>query len=308
MYAMRVRKFLIIAISMLSAVTLYMRADIAPAGGAEPTNSGSVTVTDSAITPPSVTILSRGSVVWTNKGSRLHKIDSGAFSSFDLNPAGAHRVLFLSPGVYPYSLDRVIKGEVVVVTGVPPVNAPPGPSSGPGSTRHFWKGTVQATSSYRTHVPCSPLAKNCVDGIISGGPYIGTYVGTLALAEDTNGLITGEGHVTMSGCEMPGPFPPAKNINFAVKGVDDRKALSLQIIQSSYRTDGKTCGFAYGLAETPGASPAAAVIPITAPGTAQGPWHGRADLPPSPPGPFSTATFVIDYQFALTCTDCQKSQ
>jgi hypothetical protein len=48
------------------------------------------------------------------------------------------------------------------------------------------------------------------------------------------------------------------------------------IIQSSYRTDGKTCGFAYGLAETPGASPAAAVIPITAQGTAQGAWHGRA--------------------------------
>jgi hypothetical protein len=309
MFAMRVGKFLIVASLLLSALSLYMRADVTPASGAQPTNSGSVAVTDSAIIPPSVTILTRGSVVWANKGSRPHKIVSfhGAFPDFELALGGAHRVLFLSPGVYPYIVDGAINGTVIVLTGVPPVSASPGSSSTPGPTRHSWQGTIHATSTYRTHVPCSPLAEHCVNGIIRGGPYTGTYAGTLILAEDSDGLITGQGHVTMSGCALPGPFPPAKNITFAVRGVDDGKALSLQIIQSSYRTDGKTCGFAYGLAETPGASPSAAVIPITAPGIAKGPWHGRADLPPSPPGPFSTATFMIDYQFALNCTDCRRS-
>lgn len=310
MFAMRVRKFLIVAFLLLSAVTLYVGADIAPADGAQPTNAGSVTVTDSAIIPTSVTILARGSVVWTNRGSRLHKIISshGAFNDFELAPADAHRVLFLSPGVYPYTVDGVIKGAVVVLTGVPPVSASPGPSSTAGPPRHFWKGTLYATASYRTHVPCSPYAEHCVNGIIRGGPWTGTYDGTLILAEDSDGLITGQGRVSMSGCKLPGPFPPAKHIRFEVRGVDNGKALSLQIIQSSYSTDGKTCGFAYGLVETPGGSPSAAVIPITAPGTAQGPWHGRAELPPSPPGPFSTASFTIDYQFAFTCTDCQRSQ
>jgi hypothetical protein len=225
-----------------------------------------------------------------------------------LTPGNAHRALFLTPGVYPYTVDGVIKGEVVVLTGVPPVNASAGPSSTPGPTRHSWQGTLHATSSYRTHVPCSPLAEHCVNGIIRGGPYTGTYEGTLILAEDSDGLITGKGRVSMTGCKMPGPFTPAQHISFDVRGVDDGKALSLQIIQSTYRTDGKTCGFAYGLVETPGGSPSAAIIPITAPGIAKGPWHGRADLPPSPPGPFTTATFMIDYQFALNCTDCRKSQ
>jgi plastocyanin len=311
MFAMRVRKFLIVAVLLLIAVTLYIRADIAPADGAQPTNSGSVTVTDSAIIPTSVTILARGSVVWTNRGSRLHKIVSshGAFNPFELTPADAYRVLFLRPGVYPYTVDGVIKGAVIVLTGgVPAAHAPTKPSPTPGPPRHFWKGTVHATATTRTHVPCSPLAEHCVNGIIRGGPWTGTYDGTLILAEDSDGLITGQGRVTMLSCKFPGPppRPPAKHISFEVRGVDDGKKLSLQIIQSSYHADGPTCGFAYGWVETPGGSPSAAVIPITAPGTAQGPWHGRAELPPSPPGPFSTASYTIDYQFAFTCTDCQR--
>jgi hypothetical protein len=225
MFAMRVRKFLIVPFLLLSAVILYVGADIAPAGGAQPTNAGSVTVTDSAIIPTSVTILARGSVVWTNRGSRLHKIISshGAFNDFELAPADAHRVLFLSPGVYPYTVDGVIKGAVVVLTGVPPVSASPGPSSTAGPPRHFWKGTLYATASYRTHVPCSPYAEHCVNGIIRGGPWTGTYDGTLILAEDSDGLITGQGRVSMSGCKLPGPFPPAKHISFEVRGVDKER-------------------------------------------------------------------------------------
>jgi plastocyanin len=305
---MRARKFLIVAFLLFGAVTLYMRADVAPAGGAQPTNSGSVTVTDSAISPPSVTIPARGSVVWTNKGSRLHKIvaSHGAFNAFDLAPAGAHRVSFLSPGVYPYTVDGAIKGAVVVLTGVPAAGASTGPSPTPGPPRHFWSGTIHATATYRTHVPCAPGSEGCGnDGQHRGGPYIGTYDGRLILAEDADGLITGQGQVSASGCKFA-PHP-AKHISFAVRGVDDGKGLSFHIILSSYRSDGQTCGFVFGLVETPGASPSAAFIPFTAPGTAQGPWHGRAELPPSPPGPFSTASFVVEYQFALTCTDCRHS-
>ena len=299
----RVRKFLIVAFLLLSAVSLHMRAEIALADGAQPPNVGTVTVTDSAIIPSSVTIRVGGSVLWANRGSRLHRIvsSSGAFSAFVLTSGHSHRVPFPRPGVYPYTVDGAINGAVVVITRVPASNASTGPSRTPGPPRHFWKGTVHANSSYITHVPS-------VHGIVRGGPYPGTYDGTLTLAEDSDGLITGQGRVTMSSCKFPGPMPlpPAKHINFDVRGVDDGKKLSLQIIQSSYRADGPTCGFAYGLVETPGGSPSAAVIPITAPGTAQGPWHGRAELPPSPIP--STASYTIDYQFAFTCTDCQRSK
>jgi hypothetical protein len=222
-----------------------------------------------------------------------------------LTPGNAHRALFLTPGVYPYTVDGVIKGEVLVLTGVPPVNASPGPSTTPGPTRHSWQGTVHATAHYQERpVPCSPYAYNCDNGFIRVGLLTdtGTYDGTLILAEDSDGLITGRGRVSASGCTK---FPhPAKHISFEVRGVDDGKALSLQIIPSSYRPDGTECGFAFGWTVTPGASPSAAVIPITAPGTAQGPWQGRADLPERVP----TTTLTAVFWFAFNCTDCRKSQ
>jgi plastocyanin len=298
-------KMLIVAVLLLSAVPLYTSAAIAPAGEAQPSNAGSVTVTDSAITPASVTILAGGSVVWTNRGSRLHKIVSSraAFDAFELTPAHSHRVLFSSPGVYPYTVDGVLKGTVVVSNGVPPGNAPTGPSSTPGTPRHSWKGTVHATATYTTHVPCVMDSAGCgSDGIARGGPYIGTYDGTLALAEDADGRITGQGGVSASGCEMGPSSPPAKHISFEVRGVDNGKQLELQIIPSSFRRDGVECGFAFGWMVYPGASPSSAVIPITAPGTAQGPWHGRAEFPV----PITTGLVIVDFQFALTCTDCRK--
>jgi hypothetical protein len=168
------------------------------------------------------------------------------------------------------------------------------------TTGHLWKGTVHATASYITHVPS-------VHGIVRSGPYEGTYDGTLELDEDSQGDMSGHGTVNASGCEMP-ELHPATYISFEVRGTDNGKQLELQIIPSTFHHDGTECGFGYGMAVIPGTSPSSAVIPITAPGTAQGAWHGRAELPPSPPGPFSTASFTVDYQFALTCTDCQGSR
>jgi len=118
-FALRARKLLIVTFLLLSGVTLYIRADINPARGAQPPKAGSVTVTDSAITPTSVTILAGGSVLWTNQGSRPHRIVSsrGAFDAFWLASAHSHRVPFPLPGVYPYTVDAVTKGLVVVITG-----------------------------------------------------------------------------------------------------------------------------------------------------------------------------------------------
>ena len=132
------RKFLIVAVLLSIAVTLYLRAAIAPAHGAQPPKVGTVTVTDSAITPSAVTILAGGSVLWTNRGSRLHKIVSsrGAFNAFVLTTAHSHRVPFLRPGVYPYTVDAVTKGVVVVIAGsayVPPAAAS---STGPENCGH----------------------------------------------------------------------------------------------------------------------------------------------------------------------------
>jgi plastocyanin len=137
-FAMLSRKFLIVAVMLSIAVTLYLRAAVAPAHGAQPPKVGTVTVTDSAITPSAVTIPAGGSVLWTNRGSRLHKIVSsrGAFSAFVVTSAHSHRVPFLHPGVYPYTLDAVTKGVVVVIAGsayVPPATAS---STGPENCGH----------------------------------------------------------------------------------------------------------------------------------------------------------------------------
>jgi hypothetical protein len=305
---MRCRR-LLLSVRLFLLVALLILSNIATGGGAQPTNSGSVTVTDSAVVPRTVTILaSGGNVVWTNRGSKRHKIISAhrAFTDFELAPAEAQRVAFLSAGVYPYTVDGVTNGTVIVLSGAPPVGAPPGASSTPGPRRHTWQGTIHATATYRTHVPCEPGNRRCVNGWVRGGPYTGTYDGTLGLAEDSNGLITGQGRVSASGCKFAS-LPPATHISFEVRGsVIEAEgalpaALSLHIIISSFQTDGKTCGFGYGMAENiPEAHPGDAVIPITAPGIAKGPWHGRAEF-------FTTASFKVDYQFELNCTDCRRS-
>lgn len=119
MFATRLQKFLVIVFLLLGALTLSIRVDIAPAAGVPPTSAGSVSVTDSGITPTSVTILAGGSVLWTNRGSRPHNIVSsrGAFDSFWLASAHSHRVPFPLPGVYPYTVDGVTKGVIVVIAG-----------------------------------------------------------------------------------------------------------------------------------------------------------------------------------------------
>jgi len=127
------RTLLIVAVLFLSAAILYIRADSAIAG-AQPSDLGTVTITDSAIIPTSVTILAGGSVLWTNKGHRPHNVVSsrGAFDAFWLASTHSHSVPFPLPGVYPYTVDAVTKGVVVVIAGS--AGATPGTGANASST------------------------------------------------------------------------------------------------------------------------------------------------------------------------------
>ena len=162
-------------------------------------------------------------------------------------------------------------------------------------TGKAWNGTVHSTATMKYHAM---------------GSYTGTYDGKLVLNEDSQGAITGHGHVAASGCELPpcsNCRPPATFIDFDVTGTDNGKRLELQIVPSSFRLDGNTCGFGIGFGDRPGlertATPKSAIIPITTSGIAEGPWFGRWVWTTAAGTDVNTA----DYKFALTCTDCQES-
>ena len=77
----------------------------------------SVTIADGALTPPVVSVIAGGNVLWTNAGTRPHEIvaQNNAFPTFSVTPGGTHGVSFQQPGRYPYVLDGAIKGTVFVV-------------------------------------------------------------------------------------------------------------------------------------------------------------------------------------------------
>jgi|SRR5579872_1089496 len=133
MFAPRARKFLIVAFLLLSGVTLYIRADIAPAGGAQSLGAAPVTITDSALSPKTVTIPVGGSVLWTNRGTGYHQVvaDRGAFKTFRLPPAGSNRLSFAVTGIYPYAVDAKSKGTIIVIAaiGAAAASTPIGPTS-----------------------------------------------------------------------------------------------------------------------------------------------------------------------------------
>ncbi len=93
----------------------------------------SVTIADSGLTPPNVTVAAGGSVTWTNRGARQHEITAAgdAFPHFSLAPEGTRSVAFMKPGRYPYLLDGAVKGMVVVV--VPSGGGGPGVGGGSGA-------------------------------------------------------------------------------------------------------------------------------------------------------------------------------
>ncbi len=151
-----------------------------------------------------------------------------------------------------------------------------GTNCGEFYTGKVWTGTIHATGT-----GTGPGG--------TGGSFTGTYDGKLTLVEGADGAITGHAQVAASGCSA---VKPAKSILFDVTGTDNGKQLELQIVPSSFRIDGTNCGFGYGWVADPYGSPHSAIIPITAPGMAQGAWEGHFDHP--------STTATVRYQFSLT--------
>jgi plastocyanin len=134
----RSRWFVLLAIvagAVLAAV------DIAPAGGAQSLDAAPVAITDSALSPVTVTIPVGGSVLWTNRGTSSHEVvaERGAFQTFRLAPSNSNRVSFALAGIFPYAVDGKIKGVVIVSAGsaiASPSTSPTGSSAGPDNCGH----------------------------------------------------------------------------------------------------------------------------------------------------------------------------
>ncbi|HLG72919.1 MAG TPA: hypothetical protein VK009_21070 [Chloroflexota bacterium] len=69
--------------------------------------TASVTITDTGISPASVTIPQGGSVTWTNKGNRTHTADStggpSTFNTAGIGPGSSATLVFTVPGLYAYT-------------------------------------------------------------------------------------------------------------------------------------------------------------------------------------------------------------
>ncbi len=153
-----------------------------------------------------------------------------------------------------------------------------------------WHGTVTSTATVLYHT-----------GGVTSGPYTGSYAGTLALAEDAAGAITGHVRVSASGCHIGGG-KPATAINFNVTGTDSEGLLRLQLVITSFRINGTNCGFGDGwYPPQPGISvtQASAGIPVGPPGTARASWTVFAYHP--------SGKWTVHYQVDLTCTGCGGS-
>jgi len=117
------------------AGAVLARVDIASAGGAQSLDAAPVAITDSALSPVSVTIPVGGSVLWMNRGTSSREVvaDREAFKTFRLAPSNSIRVSFALAGIFPYAVDGKIQGVVIVIAGsaiASPSTSPTGSSAG----------------------------------------------------------------------------------------------------------------------------------------------------------------------------------
>jgi plastocyanin len=92
----------------LALLGLSLAAAPASAHADAPPPSASVTISDSGVSPRSVTVLAGGSIMWTNAGNTVHTATSlpGAVLTFDTGGLGhgqANTATFGTPGTYNYS-------------------------------------------------------------------------------------------------------------------------------------------------------------------------------------------------------------
>jgi plastocyanin len=81
---------------------------VAPGPNAQIQQNAAISLSDNGFSPAAVAIVPGGTVTWTNLGTTVHTVTSGAaapqpFDSGGLAPAGSYSVQFPTPGTYLYS-------------------------------------------------------------------------------------------------------------------------------------------------------------------------------------------------------------
>ncbi|HET9744589.1 MAG TPA: cupredoxin domain-containing protein [Chitinophagaceae bacterium] len=63
-----------------------------------------ITIERNSFTPPSVTVMQSGSLLWVNSDSQAHTVtaDDGSFDSGDIQPGASFSLTFNTVGPYPY--------------------------------------------------------------------------------------------------------------------------------------------------------------------------------------------------------------
>lgn len=113
---------------LLAGLVLFLLGSIELARAATQT----VTISDFAFSPATVTITAGDSVTWTNADPVVHTATSttGAFDSGDIAQGESFSVTFTTPGTYDYfcTPHPTMTGQIVVQAAAP---AAPSPAGGP---------------------------------------------------------------------------------------------------------------------------------------------------------------------------------
>jgi hypothetical protein len=222
------------------------------AGALSAAGGPTVTLTDRALSPKTVTTAAGAPVTLRNRGKRAHRVVSarGAWAAFTLRTRGSRTLRLAVPGPYPYRVDRRLSGLIVVV---------PSPRGTPPYADSHWEGTLHTVGSL-------PVASN---------PCHDEYQVTLSLDVDAKGAVTGTGRaeaVVPPTCAIQPPNPPPLTAaTLTVSGTITASSLTLRlfpaILTPNPALDG---GFFANWVGPGGVDPPIQVVPITEPGHASG--------------------------------------
>ena len=116
---------------LLAGLVLFLLGSIELARAATQT----VTISDFAFSPATVTITAGDTVTWTNTDPVVHTATSttGAFDSGDIAQGDSFSVTFTTPGTYDYfcTPHPTMTGQIVVQAAAPAATAAPSPAGGP---------------------------------------------------------------------------------------------------------------------------------------------------------------------------------
>ena len=116
---------------LLAGLVLFLLGSIELARAATQT----VTISDFAFSPATVTVTAGDTVTWTNTDPVVHTATStsGAFDSGDIAQGDTFSFTFTTPGTYDYfcTPHPTMTGRIVVQAAAPAVTAVPSPAGGP---------------------------------------------------------------------------------------------------------------------------------------------------------------------------------